>query len=253
MEGSSGSDITLYQFGLSHYNEKARWVFDYKGVPYTSKPVLPGFHFGTIKRLSGQTATPVVTLGDQVVAGSADIVERIDGLSADRPLFPEDVEARREVDAWISWLDEEIGPPVRLALFQALLPKPLFAALFFTQDVSPWVRTLYRAIFPMLGIVLRRAAGASEAAAAEARVVVDRGLTRVGDAAAKTGYLVGDSFTAADLTAGALFFPLFYPETMPSKVPDRSTPIFEAWLSTWRDHPGRAYIERLYADHRLPR
>ncbi|MBW2292390.1 MAG: glutathione S-transferase N-terminal domain-containing protein, partial [Deltaproteobacteria bacterium] len=45
--------ITLYEFSLSHYNEKARWALDYKGIPYRSRPVLPGFHQGILRRLSG--------------------------------------------------------------------------------------------------------------------------------------------------------------------------------------------------------
>jgi len=34
----------LYDFAFSHYSEKARWALDFKGVPYTSHHLVPGFH-----------------------------------------------------------------------------------------------------------------------------------------------------------------------------------------------------------------
>ena len=34
----------LYDFRFSHYSEKARWALDFKGIPYTSRHLLPGFH-----------------------------------------------------------------------------------------------------------------------------------------------------------------------------------------------------------------
>ncbi len=45
--------VTLYEFSLSHYNEKARWALDYKGIPYHSEPVLPGLHFGKNQEIIG--------------------------------------------------------------------------------------------------------------------------------------------------------------------------------------------------------
>ena len=34
----------LWHIEVSHYNEKVRWAFDYKDVPYTLKTPLPGAH-----------------------------------------------------------------------------------------------------------------------------------------------------------------------------------------------------------------
>lgn len=242
--------VTLYEFSLSHYNEKARWALDYKGIPYHSEPVLPGLHFGKIKKLSGQTATPVLQLPTEVVSGSANIVNFVDALTTRRPLLPSSPEARAEAETWVTWLDDEVGPLVRLALFDALLVSPGFASTFFSQNVSPAKRTFYRAVFPMIGKIIKKQLGVNRDAAIEAREVIDRSLTRVSRAASETGYLVGDGFTVADLTAGALFFPLYYPEQLPNGVPDRNHPVFKAWLDSWRDHEGRPYVESLFRKHR---
>ena len=99
-------EVTLYEFSLSHYNEKARWALDYKGIPYHSEPVLPGLHFGKIKKLSGQTSTPVLQLPTEVVSGSANIVQCVDALSPKHPLFPPSPDARKEA--------EKLGVPFRV-------------------------------------------------------------------------------------------------------------------------------------------
>lgn len=245
-------NVDLYEFSLSHYNEKARWALDYKGVSYTSHPQLPGFHFGTIRKLSGQNSTPVVKLDDEIVSGSAKIVARVDELSSDRPLMPDTPEARKEADEWVRWLDDEVGPPLRLALFEALLVDPKFASTFFSGNLPKSRQTFYRFTFPLVSPVIRKQLNVNPKAAAAAREVVEGALTKVANAARETGYLVGDRFTVADLTACALLFPLYYPEQLRGHVPDRQNPTLKNWLDIWRDHEGRSYIEGVYAKHRMP-
>ena len=86
--------LRLIQFAFSHYNEKVRWALDYKGLEATREDVLPGPHARLVTRLSGQSATPLLMVGDEAVAGSARILERLDGLSPDPPLLPADPASR---------------------------------------------------------------------------------------------------------------------------------------------------------------
>jgi hypothetical protein len=55
-------EIVLHQFPASHFNEKARWALDWKGLPHRRASYLPGPHAPRIRRLTGQTATPVLEL-----------------------------------------------------------------------------------------------------------------------------------------------------------------------------------------------
>lgn len=57
------SDIVLHQFAFSHFNEKARWALQYKGVDYKRESYLPSLHMPQIKKLSGQSYTPVTAGG----------------------------------------------------------------------------------------------------------------------------------------------------------------------------------------------
>ncbi len=40
--------MKLHQFQFSHYNEKARWALDFKGLKYEKRSLLPGFHMPVI-------------------------------------------------------------------------------------------------------------------------------------------------------------------------------------------------------------
>ena len=72
------SDLVLHMFPASHYNEKARWALDWKGLPHRRVPYLPGPHAPQIQRLTGQTATPVLVTNGRAIAGSAQIIDALE-------------------------------------------------------------------------------------------------------------------------------------------------------------------------------
>ena len=36
--------VVLWHIEVSHYNEKARWALDYKGIPHELRVPMPGLH-----------------------------------------------------------------------------------------------------------------------------------------------------------------------------------------------------------------
>ncbi|MGH0031222.1 MAG: glutathione S-transferase family protein [Myxococcota bacterium] len=248
------SDRVLYQFAFSHFNEKARWALDWKGLSCERRSLLPGPHARRIQKLCGEgrTQVPVLVEDGRVVAGSAAIVAHLDAIAPARPLFPDDPDARARAEEWIDWLDAEIGPAVRLALFHELLPDTRFASRVFGSAGGGPTGTVYRWLFPRLVPMLRQRMDIHEESAVKAREIVDAGLRRAAAAAADTGYLVGDRFGAADLTAASLFMPLFFPKEIPFEMPSLPSPAFEGWLARWRGHPGEGWIRELWARHRHP-
>jgi len=52
----------LCPFTFSHFNEKARWALDYKGIRHVRHPLVPGFHASTVRKMTGQTAMPVLQM-----------------------------------------------------------------------------------------------------------------------------------------------------------------------------------------------
>ncbi|MCA9686256.1 MAG: glutathione S-transferase N-terminal domain-containing protein, partial [Myxococcales bacterium] len=49
--------LELVQFAFSHYNEKARWALDYKGLAHRRRSLLPGPHVPVVKLLTGKAET----------------------------------------------------------------------------------------------------------------------------------------------------------------------------------------------------
>ncbi len=244
--------ITLHQFAFSHFNEKARWALDWKGIERVDHNLLPGFHFRAARRLSGATQTPILQIGSDVVAGSTAILRELDRRAPQRPLWPEDPALASETDGWLEWLDAELGPATRLALFHELLDDAPFAASIFSAGQPGWKRGAYAWIFPRMVPMFRQKMSIDEAGAARARELTTKALDRIAARTDATGYLVGDRFGAADLTAAALLFRLSFPEELPFALPDRPCEALDRWRGRWKGHPGVEWMQSTYRRHRRP-
>ncbi len=52
----------LYQFPLSHYCEKARWLLDHKELDYVAHNLIPGFHRAFAQLKTGQNLLPILKM-----------------------------------------------------------------------------------------------------------------------------------------------------------------------------------------------
>jgi len=91
---------TLYQFRCSHFCEKVRWALDYKGIPYTQKNLLPGFHIKAARKLAPKSCLPILVDGETIVRDSTSIISFLDRRSPDRPLTPRDPTEAKEALEW---------------------------------------------------------------------------------------------------------------------------------------------------------
>jgi hypothetical protein len=148
--------VELFQFAGSHYNEKARWVLDYKGIPHVRHTLLPGPHRLTAMRLSGQPMVPFLRYDGKVVAGSGAIIDALESAHPTPPLYPVDPQLRARALDVQRWFDDQIGPEVRRAKFFDILDDAPYVASIFSRGKDAVSRGAYRAAFPMLGIAMRR-------------------------------------------------------------------------------------------------
>ena len=70
--------IKLYQFPVSHYCEKVRWVLDFKGIQYQKINLVPGPHVRKILQLTAKSQVPVLENGADVIQGSAEIIDYLE-------------------------------------------------------------------------------------------------------------------------------------------------------------------------------
>jgi glutathione S-transferase len=249
----SDAKVVLHQFPASHFNEKARWGLDWKGVPHRRVHYLPGPHFPQIRRLSGQTSTPVLVLDGQVIAGSARILDALERRFPERPLYPADPELRSRALEIQQRFDREVGPAVRTAAFSAMIDEADYVCRLFSAPQPAWKRTLYRAAFPLVKPLMARGNGVTDPRGVERAFEATReALDFVAKQVDRTGYLAGDAFSVADLCAAALLAPLVGPGHPDMARPTPVPPRVQEFAARWAGHPAAQWVLAQYERHRPP-
>jgi glutathione S-transferase len=242
--------MELLQFRFSHYNEKARWALDYKGIAHSRRSLLPGLHILPVLRASRQRQVPVLRDGGEVIPGSAAIADYLERRQPAPPLYPADPAERARALEIQRWFDEEIGPIVRVAFFVEVLPDGRYAPSLFTGGTGALGRAAYGAMFPGIRAVMRRDMRLTAERAADGLARGREAFDFVVQHAGPSGYLVGNRFTIADLAAAALLSPAVLPDEFPYLPPRPYGAALTSWLARWADHPGAAWVREMYRRHR---
>ncbi|MFN2426785.1 MAG: glutathione S-transferase family protein [Candidatus Binatia bacterium] len=247
------SPIELHQFSHSHFNEKVRWALDYKGIAHVRINYIPGPHAPQIKRMTGQNQVPVLRIDGRTVHGSAAIIDVVEQRFPSPPLYPADAAARNDALAIQARLDKELGPEVRRAVFDATLDDANFVVATFASEKPAWKQKAYLAAFPLVRKVMRKSMNIDPETGRRAKERVDVLLDYLAETSAATGYLVGNSFSVADLTAAALLGPVALVDHPDMRQPEPRPPRFSALCAQWAAHPGMAWAHEIWRKHRPPR
>jgi len=240
----------LWQFRFSHFNEKARWALDWKRFPHVRRSLLPGLHVPRVMWMTGQKSVPVLVVDGHAVRDSTRIIETVEALRPDPPLYPPDEPARRRALALEEHFDEELGPHIRRALFYDLLPHGDVAAEVLTIGARPATRAIYTAMFPVIRAAMRMDMRIDETGARLGREKTVAALDRVEAELQPSGYLVGDRFTVADLTAAALLSPLVLPPEFPYPLPAAPPESIASFRASLAGRPAFRWVEEMYRRHR---
>jgi glutathione S-transferase len=245
-----GGVPVLWHLKVSHYNEKARWALDYKRVPHVRRAAAPGRHRAIAKRLSGARTFPVLVLDGEAIADSTLIIEALELRCPEPPLYPADREARRRALEIEDFFDEELGPFMRLLVISQMLQSEKLIVGAFLPDLGISRRLAARAMFPLHRRRVIAEFGIDDASLELAWAKVDAAGECFREELQPSGYLVGDSFTVADLTLAALVAPAIAPEQFPYPQPQRGHPL----LAPLRDALAEAglleWAHEMYARHR---
>jgi glutathione S-transferase len=244
----------LWHIEISHYNEKARWALDHKGIEHERRAPTPGAHMVValwLTRGSGKTF-PLLQLDGEAIGDSTAIIAELERRFPDPPLYPEDPDQRRRALELEEFFDEELGPHSRLLAFHEATRDPATVEQF-TVDLLPGrlagiapVRAGAMRFFSTFAALRYGVKSDSRAELAKAKILAafDRLESELGPG----DYLVGDDFTVADLTAASLLYPLVQPPEGPS-LP-RAPEGFERFRAPLKERPGYRWVQEMFRKHR---
>lgn len=245
----------LITIPLSHYCEKARWGLDRVGLPYREAPHAPLLHRLATRRNDGGTV-PVLVHGASRFIDSTAILVHADAARGGGLLYPRAAAQRREVDAFEEQFDTELGPHTRRWAYAQLLPQAELLGSLWSRGVPRFEASLVAAIAPLARRLVRAAykitPESAQRSLERAQGIfrqVDRHLGRPGS---ERRFLVGERFSAADLTFAALAAPLLLPLECRAVQPalDAVPPAMREEVVRLRETQAGRFALRLFAQQR---
>jgi glutathione S-transferase len=251
LQGPAVETPVLWHLEISHYNEKARWALDYKGVAHERRAVTPGLQQLTARRLRAGRTVPILETDGRAIGDSTRIIEEIERRWPEPPLYPADPGERRRALDLEEYFDEQCGHDARRVLFGDNLTDPeTFLAMFAGADrrrLGP-----LEALTPLVCRLVKWRFRIRPETVEESRERVRAAFDKLEADVGPSGYLVGESFTVADLTAASILGLIVVPPEFPYiKVhPDERTARFRRFRDALEDRPGFRWVEAMYARHR---
>jgi glutathione S-transferase len=248
---NSMSAPVLWHIEISHYNEKVRWALDYKGVAHVRREVTPGLQEFRARRLRAGRTTPVLEMNGRAIGDSTQIIEEIERRWPEPPLYPADTEERSRALDLEDYFDEQCGHDLRRVLFNDNLEEPeKFLAMLYGAD-HPRIGLL-KTISPLFCQVVKRRFRIRPETVEKSRETVRAALDKLEAEVRPSGYLVGESFTVADLTAASILAPVVMPPEFPyiKLHPDERTAQSRRFRDSLKDRPGFKWVEDIYARRR---
>ena len=212
--------ITLYQFHWSHFVEKVRWALDFKRCAWSAVDVDP-FTKKQLRELPSATApvsgqqlfVPMIhdDASGAVVAESSAILRYLEAACPTPALFPAEESERREVERWLLWLDSTVGLATRrLAYTQIVLERPGYLVDLFIPQLADGrgSKLARRAASMTISGVLAQRFRFLHNRTDRVFEQLEQYLLLAERRLRSRRFLVGSSFTAADLTLASLLRPV---------------------------------------------
>ena len=244
--------MKLLEFPHSHYCEKARWALDFKGVKFESMAILPGVHIWTVRRYAPATSVPVLVTKQTAVQGSSQIIDFLDTAHPANPLTPADDEQRQICLRLEAEMDTRLGGPIRQFLYHRLLAYPDFIQYCFTSTLPYYKQLVFRLSYPLLRRLMYKVYVVSDTSVIKAKSEFDQTMDELAEQLSGRQYLVGESFSRADVTVSSMLSLLVLPPQHPLSWPENPDADIQKIYDSYKNHPVCTWVEKMYDNHRSP-
>lgn len=238
----------LVTIPISHYGERARWALDFAGIDYEETHHLQMFSWGAAFSLGDSKTLPVLVTRERTLNDSAEVL-RWAHERGNHPLFPRKKAACDEVERLSYELAGAFGVETRRFAYSCFFAS-LDACLPYNAGRAPDYQVeLFSRLRRYAVFIAKNYLQVSPDAVARGLDVVDRTFDAIGQRLQDgRRYLVGDAFSAADLTFASMAAPSLLPARYGVPLPDpREIPAeAAARVERWRDHPAGRWALGLY-------
>lgn len=196
---------------------------DRVGFPYREETHLPGFHILANAARRASASVPYFKDGSFVVQDSTEILHHVDTAAPPSSrLYPAEPPLERECDELEELFDTRLGPAARQLWFYYVLRDGDFCSRVMRWRGPRWERALIPWILPIVRGKIARKYDVNAAGAARARLEAEWVFNEVGDRLSDgRRYLLGELFSAADITFAALAVPVVCPSEFGAWMPAR--------------------------------
>ena len=242
----------LITIPVSHYCEKARWALDRARVEYVTEKHMPLFHWTATVSRGGRTV-PMLVTETGTLRDSRGILEYADRrASAALKIYPDAAHERTLVDELTAEYDRKLGPSTRRWVYFHVLADKTATLRMLGEGVPAIQRRVIGAAFPVVRAMMRRAMRVDAPNAARSLDYVRKVFAETGARLGKRRFLVGDRFSAADLTFAALAAPVIFPPEYGTAVPPREAlpPAMIPVVEELRSTAAGEFVLRLFREER---
>jgi len=253
-DANTGRLITL---AVSHFCEKARWGLELTGIPFTEEAHIPGWHKVATSSVGGTSVPVFVASNGKAYVQSSDILHYADENSKTGvKLYPTDPALLTQAQELESLFDQKLGPATRRWVYFYLLDNRDVVVALLTKNVSSAESIAFSVGYFALKEIMRSGMAISEQGCVESKALIDEVFEKVNSLLSDgRQFLLGSSFSAADIAFASLCNPLLMPPESPATDKEIQAKISKEYLeisAKYRETPAGQFALRLYKEQRKP-
>ena len=240
----------LWHIPLSHFNEKVRWALDFKKIPHRRQRVGAGYLFQAW-RATGHGTLPILFLDGKPIRDSTAIIAALEQRYPEPALYPEDQAQLRRALELEDHFDEVLGPSVRAAIITPLFREdPDLALRVLTTGMPDGAYRSLRGLRRIFPAYYRFRHKIKPHRLQQDRADVADALDRISRELQPSGYLVGEAFSVADLTAAAMLGALLQPAELQYPLAVALPDGLRQYRDNLARHPAAQWTLEIYRRHR---
>lgn len=246
---------TLYQFPLSHFCEKARWLLDHKELDYIAHNLMPGVHRAFAQLKTGQNKLPILRDQDHWVADSTQIALYLDQVYPEHSLIRPDAKLREQA-LEIDELSIELGQHVRRwGLAHTLNESEESLEILIGE--KGYLRQFEKYSKPLIKALVSKGYKLDTDKVEQSRQRIEEIVQILNQRLIEQGgrYFVGERLGLADIAVCSMLAPLLEIAGTPWEKEHGETlsEDFRAYKSILSELPLGQYVQRIYATERNAR